>query len=167
MPRTLLVLVLGLGGLACATPVPRPTASLQTQTPTHPVVQASARLQPTPRLGHATPAELHTWARRHGALRRNGALTVGQVALFGPAGGTARWAGRVERVDRDGTVLLVMALPGPPVRLRMNLQHPQLRRHLASHRVLNHYLEAGHTTAQLYLGNVRLPSDSTLVADAR
>jgi hypothetical protein len=93
--------------------------------------------------------------------------TVGQVALFGPSPGNIRWAGRVERVDADGTVLMQLRVQDQPVRLRMNLQHPTQRRHPQSHRVLNHYLETGKTTAQLCLGWVTPPARPALVADAR
>lgn len=134
------------------------------------VTQARARLLPgtaQPSLEQLTPSGWLAWARGHGGLRRKGLPLVGQVALFGPSADVARWAGRVERVDPDGTILMQMPLHGQAVHVRMNLQHPTLRRHSATHRVYNHYLETGRTTAQLWLGCVAPPEAPRLVADAR
>lgn len=171
MPKNFLfsVLLTGALSMSCAgvqkpapstPPPPRPVPSQ--------VVHARAQLpRELPEFGRVTPPEWLSWARAHGGLKKRGVPAVGEVALFGPRGGSVRWAGRVERVDADGTVLLQLRLQGQPVRLRMNLQHPTQRRHPSSHRVLNHYLEPGKTTAQLCLGWVSPPARPALVADAR
>ena len=155
--------------LGCAsTPVTRATSNLSPaeSAPSSTVVARYQAHRETPEFGRTLPGQWQAWARSHGGLQRRGSPAVGQVALFGTPGGKARWAGKVERVDRDGTALLQVLLHGQPVRLRMNLRQPGIRRHPATHRVLNHYLEDGHTTAQLWLGCVT-PPGGALVADAR
>jgi hypothetical protein len=122
-------------------------------------------------MGTASPAEWMAWGRAHGGVHKT-APKVGQVALFGGSAAAARWSGRVDRVDADGTVLLAMKMHNQWVHLRMNLAQPSVRRHPSTHRVLNHYLQGAddgkppRTTAQLYLGWVSAPAPA-LVADAR
>jgi hypothetical protein len=77
----------------------------------------------------------------------------------------------VERVDDDGTVILVHRVGASVVRARMNLAQPHLR-HDAQGRVLNHYLRMGdassaaRTTAELFVafGSLPLREASPVVA---
>jgi hypothetical protein len=84
---------------------------------------------------------------------------VGDAAFFRDVrqAGLVTLAARVEAVHADGTVVLLARVKTGAVRLRMNLDHPTLRRDPRTHRVLNHYLAGGRdgvpprTTAQLFV----------------
>ena len=116
---------------------------------------------------------LHALAMRQGALRQEDPR-VGDVVFFRDGAETApagiAEAAVVERVEKDGTVVLLCPSARGTLRLRMNTARPSLRRDPRSHKVLNHYLRAAHgkeparTAAQLFAGYATLPEGGTHVA---
>lgn len=119
--------------------------------------------------GDAPPAmtvtDLYRAAARSGKVHHRKRPTVGDVAFFhdscdanadGRRNDPLTLAAVVERVDADGTVVLLTRVRQGVLRLRMNLERPAARRHPSTHKVLNHYLvpqSAGapaRTTAQLW-----------------
>jgi len=110
---------------------------------------------------------LHAWARQEGLLHQRTRPNAGDVAFFhdthdengdGRRNDPLTHAALVERVEQDGTVVLISRVKSGVVRLRMNLQQPAVRRDRKTGRVLNHYLRAAlgreqsRTAAQLFAG---------------
>lgn len=116
--------------------------------------------------------------RRSGSLRRSNPLP-GDLVFFddtwdqngnGLRDDPLSHVAIVERVEADGTVLLVHRVGRSVVRARMNLEHPH-DRHDAKGRPLNHYLRAAttsapaQTTAELFVAFGSVPlSTPRLVA---
>lgn len=128
--------------------------------------RAGAPLPPNVR----TPAALLALTRKKGGTFQ-GTPRPGDVAFFHDTHDANqdgllndRWTlvALVERVEPDGTVVLVGQLRQGVLRFRLNARHPSDRRDPATGRVWNHYLGAApqggtpRTSAQLLAGYARL-----------
>lgn len=125
---------------------------------------------------------LYQFARNRGVLYRGGTPRVGDLAFFhdtydrngdGVRNDPLTHVAVVERVEPDGTVVLVHRVEQGIVRQRMNLRHPQARRDPESGKVWNHLLRASakrekaRTTAELFAGFATLyvdPPEGTALA---
>lgn len=127
---------------------------------------AGIALPPSSKGSHGIRA-LHAWARKQGLLHQRVRPEAGDIAFFhdthdengdGKRNDPLTHAAIVERVEQDGTVVLISRVRSGVIRMRMNLQQPAVRRDRKTGRVLNHYLRAGggrdasRTAAQLFAG---------------
>lgn len=133
----------------------------------HAAYQGAGIALPGIRPGATGVRALHAWARTHHLLHHRAHPAPGDVAFFhdthdenrdGRRNDPLTHAALVERVDTDGTVVLISRIRSGVIRLRMNLQQPAVRRDQRTGRVLNHYLRAAsgkdpsRTAAQLFAG---------------
>jgi hypothetical protein len=135
------------------------------------------------REGASGVERLYAYARQRGALHHAVRPHVGDLAFFhdtydrngdGQHNDPLTHVAVVERVDPDGTVVLVHRVEQGVVRQRMNLLHPGARRDPRTGKTWNHFLRRGEhgvparTSGELFAGFATLHVDtSTQVLAAR